>query len=117
MILQPSYLHNEISSTGKMTSLYWIGAQVVVSIVAANALVLKHQVISISCTDPLTIVPNLYHKKFTSNKITQYSVWRKITQSLEVDANKICINVVCHCRRHKKMLYWLQIYFEDYSFE
>ena len=25
-ILQPSYLHNEISYTGKMTSLYWIGA-------------------------------------------------------------------------------------------
>ena len=28
-ILRPSYLHNEISYTGKMTSLYWIRAQVV----------------------------------------------------------------------------------------
>ena len=27
-ILRPSYLHNGISYTGKMTSLYWIGAQV-----------------------------------------------------------------------------------------
>ena len=27
MILQPSYLHNGISYTGKMTSLYWIKAQ------------------------------------------------------------------------------------------
>ena len=26
-ILRPSYLHNGISYTGKMTSLYWIGAQ------------------------------------------------------------------------------------------
>ena len=26
-ILRPSYLHNRISYTGKMTSLYWIGAQ------------------------------------------------------------------------------------------
>ena len=25
-ILRPSYLHNGISYTGKMTSLYWIGA-------------------------------------------------------------------------------------------
>ena len=28
-ILRPSYLHNEISYTGKMTSLYWIKAQFV----------------------------------------------------------------------------------------
>ena len=27
-ILRPSYLHNGISYTGKMSSLYWIGAQV-----------------------------------------------------------------------------------------
>ena len=27
-ILRPSYLHNGISYTGKMTSLYWIGAQI-----------------------------------------------------------------------------------------
>ena len=27
-ILRPSYLHNGISYTGKMTSLYWLGAQV-----------------------------------------------------------------------------------------
>ena len=27
MILWPSYLHNGISYTGKMTSLYWIKAQ------------------------------------------------------------------------------------------
>ena len=30
MILRPSYLHNEISYTGKSTSLYWIGAQAVI---------------------------------------------------------------------------------------
>ena len=30
-ILRPSYLHNGISYTGKMTSLYWIGAQVMTS--------------------------------------------------------------------------------------
>ena len=28
-ILRPSYLHNGISYTGKMTNLYWIGAQIV----------------------------------------------------------------------------------------
>ena len=28
-ILQPSYFHNEISYTGKTTSLYWIGALVI----------------------------------------------------------------------------------------
>ena len=28
-ILRPSYLHNEISYTGKMASLYWIRAQVI----------------------------------------------------------------------------------------
>ena len=28
-ILRPSYLHNGISYTGKTTSLYWIGAQVI----------------------------------------------------------------------------------------
>ena len=28
VILQPSYLHNGISYTGKMTSLYWVGALV-----------------------------------------------------------------------------------------
>ena len=33
-ILRPSYLHNGISYTGKTTSLYWIGAQMV--FVAAN---------------------------------------------------------------------------------
>ena len=27
-IIRPSYLHNGISYTGKMTSLYWIGAQI-----------------------------------------------------------------------------------------
>ena len=26
-VVRSSYLHNEISYTGKMTSLYWIGAQ------------------------------------------------------------------------------------------
>ena len=31
MILRPSYLHNGISHTGKMTSFYWITAQVLVS--------------------------------------------------------------------------------------
>ena len=30
-ILRPSYLHNGISYTGKMTSLYWIGAQDVIT--------------------------------------------------------------------------------------
>ena len=29
MILRPSYLHNGISYTGKMTSLYWMGAQMI----------------------------------------------------------------------------------------
>ena len=28
-VLWPSYLHNEISNTGKMTSLYWFRAQVI----------------------------------------------------------------------------------------
>ena len=31
-ILRPSYLHNGISYTGKMASLYWIGAQVLTAL-------------------------------------------------------------------------------------
>ena len=31
-ILRPSYLHNEISYTGKMTSSYWIGALIVTTV-------------------------------------------------------------------------------------
>ena len=32
MILWLSYLHNGISYTGKMTSLYWIGAQILLNL-------------------------------------------------------------------------------------
>ena len=35
MILRPSYLHNGISYTGKMTSLYWIRAQATPSYILA----------------------------------------------------------------------------------
>ena len=35
-ILRPSYLHNGISYTGKMTSLYWIRTQVIIRITAVS---------------------------------------------------------------------------------
>ena len=38
-ILRPSYLHNGISYTGKMISLYWIGAQVPCVLPSAGAAV------------------------------------------------------------------------------
>ena len=55
-ILRPSYLHNGISYTGKTTSLYWIGAQVI--IVSVNGLLFVGcQAITCTNADLLSIWP------------------------------------------------------------
>ena len=60
-VVRSSYLHNGISYTGKMSSLYWIGAQVVISqginLAFSDILQFQHQEGSFVFLIKLTVNP------------------------------------------------------------